>query len=116
MTLLNKFYYLILIFICLLKISFAFFFGDNNLEAEWYIRNQNLINYNSFLYHQIDGEFVPSIYMPPLYSYFIYFFKLNLNYFITVKLILVFQCIISIFSVIFFLKILKNILIKIILS
>ena len=50
--------------------------------------NNNLINYGSYSYYVIKGERIPSVYMPPLYTYFCIHFILGLDNFLTVKLIL----------------------------
>ena len=53
---------------------------------------------------------IPSVYMPPLYAYFLYFFSFfNLSDYLTVKLIIFIQCALSGISTIILFKILKKI-------
>ena len=76
---------------------------------EWNIIYQNLTNYGEFSYHELYGTRVPTVYMPPLYPYFLYSFSfLGFDQFVTTKLILVSQCILSSISLIIFFKILKS--------
>ncbi len=110
MILINKspFYILILIS-TFIKILFSYYYGDNSIDMEWNVINNNLINYGSYSYYVIEGERIPTVYMPPLYTYFLYSFSfLGLKNFLTVKLILLIQCIISSFSIIIFFKLLSK--------
>ena len=53
---------------------------------------------------------IPSVYMPPLYAYFLYFFSFfNLSDYLTVKLIIFIQCVLSGVSTIILFKIIKKI-------
>ena len=54
----------------------AFFFGDRILENEWNILVKNLYFYDSFSLLVFDDLFVPNLWMPPLYAYYIYFFSI----------------------------------------
>ena len=104
----NSFYILILIS-TFIKILFSYYYGDNSIDMEWSVINNNLINYGSYSYYVIEGERIPTVYMPPLYTYFLYSFSfLGLDNFLTVKLILLIQCIISSFSIIIFFKLLSK--------
>ena len=101
--------YLILLILTSLKIILSFYLGDHVIVEEWAILRDNLIEKNIFSYHYINGENIPSVYMPPLYAYFVYYISiLNFNEFVTVKIILIFQCILSGISIIYFFKILKK--------
>jgi hypothetical protein len=103
-----KYYLVLIIIFTSVKFLFSYYFGDNTLDMEWKIIYENLVNSNSFSFHKINEYNVPSIYMPPLYAYFIYIFSfLGLSEFATVKTILFSQCLLSVFSAIFFFKILK---------
>ena len=104
-----QFFFKLVFVLTLLKILFSIYFGDELIDMEWGIINQNLIKYGEFSYHKIDGIRVPNIYMPPLYPYFLYFFSLlGLDQLITTKLILSVQCILSSISTFVFYKILRN--------
>ncbi len=105
----NKKNFFTLLFIStLIKIIFSYYFGDDLIEKEWGIINDNLINFGEFSYYLINGERIPTIYMPPLYSYFLYLFSfLELSEFVTVKIILFIQCIISSISIMIFFSLLK---------
>ena len=56
------------------KILISLLIGDTSYENEWEIINTNLINYGELSYYFINDQRIPSIYMPPLYSYFLYLF------------------------------------------
>lgn len=105
----HKIFFIIIIFLSIIKILYSFYFGDIQLVDEWSILYENLVNSNGYSYYEINGQKLPSAYMPPLYPYFLYVFSyLDLTEFYTVKLILLSQCIFSFFSVIIFYKILIN--------
>ena len=104
----QSFSYLIL-FLTIIKIIFSIYFGDELIDMEWKIIYQNLINYGEFSYNEINGVRVPTVYMPPLYPYFLYSFSFfGLNELITTKLILFVQCVLSSISIFVFFKLLKN--------
>lgn len=104
----KKNFIIFLITLTILKIVLAFFYGDTVYEWEWGIIVKNLLSDFSFSYHEIDGKKIPSAYMPPLYAYFLYSISLlGFSEFVTVKLVLLFQCILSSISVFYFFKILK---------
>ena len=65
------------IFSLLIRIPSVFFFGDTNLENEWSIIVNNLVNYNEFSFLRFDDFFVPNVLMPPLYAFYLYFFKIR---------------------------------------
>ncbi len=104
----KKFFFTLLFISTLIKIIFSYYFGDDLIEKEWGIINYNLINFGEFSYYLINGERIPTIYMPPLYSYFLYLFSfLELSEFVTVKIILFIQCVISSISIMIFFSLLK---------
>ena len=98
-----------------------YFFGDQHLENEWLIIVHNLfekgvlgINVAINEYYAIpkladeDDLVLPSVFMPPLYSFYIFFFKYFFSDFINyINLIIFSQILISTFSVYFFYKILS---------
>ena len=103
----HQFVYVIFI-LTIFKILFSFYYGDTSIDMEWKIIYQNLINYGEFSYHEIKGKRLPTVYMPPLYAYFIYSFSfLGLDELTTTKLILFIQCILSSVSLLIFYKILR---------
>ena len=65
-------------YIFLFSISFIsrvlvfFYFGDRNLENEWAILVSNLYNNNVLSMLKFGDLFVPNLWMPPVYAYFIY--------------------------------------------
>ena len=66
------------LYIFLFSISFIsrvlvfFYFGDRNLENEWAILVSNLYNNNVLSMLRFGDLFVPNLWMPPVYAYFIY--------------------------------------------
>lgn len=98
---------IILIFFSIFKIILSIIYGDNNYEWEWSIIVKNLKDDFSFSYYEIEGKKIPTAYMPPLYVYLVYALSnIGLSEFITVKIILVIQCLFSGISTFFFYKIL----------
>ena len=85
----TKYFLSLIIIFTLVKYLFSYHFGDNALDMEWKTIYENLVNLNSFSYYKIREHNVPSIYMPPLYAYFVYTFSfLGLGEFATVKTII----------------------------
>ena len=106
----KKNFFTLLLSLSILKFIVAIIYGDNSYEMEWGIIVNNLLNDFSFSYHEIEGQKVPTAYMPPLYAYIIYCVSiLGFSEFITVKIILFLQCLFSGLSIIFFYKILLKI-------
>ena len=109
MKLLDKYFYNIFIIISI-SIILRFYlidkYGDNILEYEWKTLFYNLKDNGTLSFRTFNGELIPSVYMPPLYIYFIYivdfFIFKNAN---LVKSIIICQIFISIASVYFFYKI-----------
>ena len=84
----------VLIFLFLIsaiaRIPIILLYGDTTLDNEWGILVNNLITHNTlaFDYHDKNlREFLlPSVFMPPLYSYYLYIFSfLNYSYFFIYK-------------------------------
>lgn len=93
--------------ICILsKLVFVNYIADVNLENEWRPLFNNLFNNNIFAYRSFDGKLIPTVYMPPLYAYYIYYIKLLIpaNYDL-VKSVIISQIFISGITIFFFYKI-----------
>ena len=116
--LLNSYHYLknkeiyILIFLILIsvfvRIPVIFVFGDVGLENEWKIIVYNLIEHGKLAYRSFDEFSLPNLYMPPLYSFYLYFFSIfNLGEQSYILLILLSQILLASISVAIFYKINK---------
>jgi hypothetical protein len=111
--------YLILLISFFARFVAIYFYADTELTNEWGIifhnfKTSGVLGYNVALgeYHAIpklavSGEKVlPTIFMPPLYFYFIFFIDyLSNNYFSTVNFIIIFQILLSLISILIFYKI-----------
>ena len=90
----------------LIRIPVILILGDTSLEGEWGVLVNNLITHGTL--SLFDEFLLPSVYMPPLYSYYLYFFSIfnfeDQNY---VQLILSSQILLSSISVAVFYKINK---------
>ena len=121
----NKEAYLLIflfLFSFLIRIPSIFIFGDTSLENEWkllvnylteyrklYSILPSLINSTSIPPLTFDDFFVPNVFMPPLYAFYLYFFKLiNFTKEIYILIILFSQSILSSLSVVIFYIINKN--------
>ena len=112
----TKIKYKFSLFFWLIVVSFflraivAYFFGDQNLANEWKTLLYNLVNHNSYFFYQFNGQLIPSIYMPPMYAFLLYFLKIisfeKLNF---LNLIIFTQIVFSTYSIYIFYKINKNI-------
>ncbi len=73
-----KIYYLFwLIFLSfVLRLIAVYFYSDTNLQSqnvnEWNILLENLIKYKSYSLYTYNGTPIPSVYMPPVYPFFLY--------------------------------------------
>ena len=117
----NKETYLLIflfLFSFLIRIPTVFIFGDTGLENEWKILVGYLTDYGklySILPSLVDaGDFLtPNVFMPPLYAFYLYFFKFfNFNNEIYILIVLFSQCLLSSFSVVIFYIINKNFFFK----
>jgi len=124
----NKFYLLFFLFASsfLVRIPVIFFLGDINIDNEWNFLVGYLVDYkkiysifpslvNSFLRESslellnYDSFFAPNVFMPPLYAFYLYLFKLFiLNNDLYVLTVLFSQNFLSSFSVVIFYLISKN--------
>ena len=108
----NKKILLVLIFLLsvLSRTIIAYFYGDRSLTNEWLILVQNLYFHNSLSLIRFDDLFLPNLWMPPLYAYFIYlhtfFFGIEKE---LINSVLITQIILSSLTSVLFLKILDRI-------
>ena len=103
----NLFFFIFISGLLLRSIT-AFFFGDRILENEWNILVKNLYFYDSFSLLVFDDLFVPNLWMPPLYGYFIYLHSLlvGFNEYLPLSVITS-QIIIASITPVFFFKIIS---------
>ena len=116
----NKIYYLLFLSL-LARLFVSYFYSDTRLENEWSILLHNYeisgvlgfkVIINEYLVlpnnAEVGERVLPTVFMPPLYFFFIYLTKLLSNNLVNfVNLIVFFQIILSLFSVIIFHKIIK---------
>ena len=102
----NKETYLLITFFLFsffIRIPIIFIFGDPDLEHEWYNLVNNLHNHGKLSLVNFGDFFVPNLFMPPLYAYYLFFFKIfNLSNEIYIYLVLFSQVALSSFSVVVF--------------
>ena len=93
----------IIIVALIIRIPVIHFFGEQRLQNEWLVLVNNLTNHGEFAFRNFGDFYVPNLYMPPLYAWFLYIFKLlnlsNENY---VNLILYVQAILASISLVTF--------------
>ena len=63
----------------LLRLISAYFLRDMELDHEWDILVNNLINNKSYSFYTFNSVLIPSVYMPPLYPFFHFFYR---NYYL----------------------------------
>ena len=82
--------------------------GDADLDNEWKILVNNLINHETLAFRNFDGNLIPNLYMPPLYPFYLYFISIitpeQQNY---INLILASQILLATLSVFLFYEINK---------
>ena len=109
MKFINKYSYNIFIAISIsiiLRLIFLSTYGDFSLENEWGTVYKNLKTHGVLAFRSFEGNLIPSVYMPPLYAYFIFFIDyLKPNKFDLVNSILVIQILLSSISIYYFNKI-----------
>ena len=105
----------------MIRIISYYFYGDRELTNEWELIIHNHEISNIFGYYVSSGEYeahpklaesgekvLPSVYMPPLYYYFIYLLKfLSVGFLTTSNLVIIFQLFLSTISIFLFFKILN---------
>jgi len=100
----------LIIFSFLLRFVSIYFVRDIQIENEWSVLLNNLINYNSYSLNSFEGQLIPSVFMPPLYPFFLYFIKTisflkDSNF---LYLVFFVQTVLSTYGVYLFYKINKN--------
>ena len=92
------------------RLVLVYFVRDFSLDHEWKILLDNLISYKSYSYYSFNSELIPSVYMPPLYPFLLYFLSIitffdkeNLLY-----LTILLQILLSTYSVYLFYELNKN--------
>ena len=106
----RKSYFTIIFIVSLIsRIIVAYLYGDRSLENEWAILVNNLYNFNSFSLLNFGDLYLPNLWMPPVYGYFVYFhaliFGLNDN---LASYVIASQILISSITSIIFYKIIEN--------
>tara|TARA_B100000029_G_scaffold441865_1_gene459936 strand:+ start:233 stop:1507 length:1275 start_codon:yes stop_codon:yes gene_type:complete len=89
-----------------IRLFAIYIYGDSELENEWAIIINNLVNHGAFSLYSFNGNLIPTVFMPPLYIFFLFFLKTitpeNIE---LVSIIFSAQIILSIISIIIFYKI-----------
>lgn len=102
----NKETYLLIVFFIFsffIRIPIIFLYGDTSLENEWYLLVNSLAEHGTLSMKNFGDLFVPNLFMPPLYPYYLYFFKIfNFNNEIYIQAVLLSQAMLSSISVIIF--------------
>ena len=74
----------LIIFSFLLRLVTVYFFGDTDLYSlnvnEWHILSQNFIEYKSYSFFVLNDKPIPSVFMPPIYAFFLYLIKIATSY------------------------------------
>ena len=95
----NKETYLLIVFFIFsffIRIPIIFLYGDTSLENEWYLLVNNLAEHGTLSMKNFGDLFVPNLFMPPLYAFYLYFFSLmNLEGQSYIQLILSSQILLS---------------------
>ena len=110
----------LILFSIIIRIPIVFIFGDSNLEFEWKLLVENLVEYKqlgwkncefAYSFTEIcfeNGLLLPNLWMPPLYAYYLYFFTFfNLEQQNYILLIISSQILLASVSVVIFYKINK---------
>ncbi len=109
----NKNIILILLLAILARIFSIYFYGDYEIDMEWGVMLSNLEENRLLSVRSVDGVPVPNIFMPPLYPIFLYAIKLIFqDSEVFLKVTLIIQLILSIFSIFIIYKILQQLFSK----
>ncbi len=99
----------LVLFSIFIRVPVILIYGDSNLEHEWELLVNNLIEHGQLVYEIFDnGMLLPNLWMPPLYAYYLYCFSFfgleDQNY---IRFILLSQVLLASISVAVFYKINK---------
>ena len=94
----------------LLRLATVYFVRDFQIDNEWKVLLNNLVNYNSYSYYTFNNKLIPSALLPPLYPFFLYVIKTvtSLEGPSLINLIIFIQIILSTYSVYLFFQINLN--------
>jgi len=100
----------LILFSLLLRLITVYFIRDNHLDNEWQILVNNLANYKSYSFYTFGNQLIPSVYMPPMYAFFIYFIRVVTSFDGTnlVYSVIFIQIVLSIYSIYLFYQINQN--------
>ena len=102
------FFWRLIIFAIASRLLAIFYFGDTKIDNEWGVILSNLEKHRVFAFRSLSGEFIPNIFMPPLYPFFLFLLKIiDPGWFKFVNFVLYIQLILSIFTIYFFKKLLE---------
>ena len=105
MKIINKYLYNIFVAISIsiiLRFLLLNNYGDLTFQNEWGVLFNNLKNNGILAYRSFEGNLIPSVYMPPLYVYFIYLIDIFIpENFDLVRSILIIQILLSAISIFF---------------
>ena len=105
----NKIIFGILIFSFVSNIFFSIRYGDEKMDHEWGILVNNFFETGIFGYFKINGEVTPSLYMPPLYAFFLILLKLFIGELETVlNITYIVQSLLFVFSSYYLFKIINK--------
>ena len=86
-----------------LRLAAIYYYGDISIDNEWSTLLENLSKHKTLSFRSFDGILIPSVYMPPLYAFFLYFVKFfSPENILFVNSVLFVQLILSTLSVYFF--------------
>ena len=103
----KKIYIFLFLISLVSRILISYYYGDRNLENEWAILIDNLYNNNVLSMIRFGDLFVPNLWMPPVYAYFIYLHAILFGMSDNLAIYVIFsQIIISSLTAIIFYKIL----------
>ena len=96
----------------LLRLATVYFVKDTQIghEQEWGVLFDNLINYKSYSFYIFNDQLIPSVFMPPMYPFFLYLLKVITSFEgeSLLYLIIFVQIILSTYSVYIFYQINQN--------
>ena len=60
----------------LLRLAVVYFVRDTHFDNEWNTLLDNLIKYKSYSFYTFNDQLIPSVFLPPMYPFFLYFVKI----------------------------------------